>query len=271
MSKVFIVDIAKCTGCYNCQLVCKDEHCGNDWMPYAKPQPMTGHFWAKVEQKTVGKMPKVKVNYTPTFCNHCKNAPCIAAARDGAVYRREDGLVIIDPEKAVGQSQLVEACPYGAIYWNAALNLPQKCTGCAHLLDNGSTLPRCVEACPTDALIFGEESELAEKLAGAAVLRPELGCAPRVYYRNVPGQFIGGTVYDPVEEEIIEGARCRLLGGGKTWLADTDDFGDFWFKDLPEGVFSLVITAGGYKDLRIEDISTIGDCVSLGDLAMVKK
>ena len=109
MSKVFIVDIAKCTGCYNCQLVCKDEHCGNDWMPYAKPQPMTGHFWAKVEQKTVGSIPKVKVNYTPTFCNHCKNAPCMAAAEDGAVYRREDGLVIIDPEKAAGQKQIVDA------------------------------------------------------------------------------------------------------------------------------------------------------------------
>ena len=39
MSKVFIVDIARCTGCYNCQLVCKDEHCGNDWSPSQSPSP----------------------------------------------------------------------------------------------------------------------------------------------------------------------------------------------------------------------------------------
>ena len=271
MSKVFIVDIAKCTGCYNCQLVCKDEHCGNDWSPYAKAQPMTGQFWAKVEQKTVGTIPNVRVHYTPSFCNHCKNAPCIAAAKDGAVYRREDGLVIIDPEKAAGQKQIMEACPYGAIYWNEALALPQKCTGCAHLLDNGNSVPRCVEACPTDALIFGEEEELRDKLIGAVTMKPELGCAPQVYYRNIPGQFIAGTVYDPVEEEIIEGAKCRLLSGGKTWIQNTDDFGDFWFKDLPEGKFSLVITARGYKDVNIEDISTIGDCVSLGDIPMEKK
>lgn len=35
--KVFVVDIAKCNGCYGCQIACKDEHVDNDWMPYAKP------------------------------------------------------------------------------------------------------------------------------------------------------------------------------------------------------------------------------------------
>ena len=29
----------------------------------------------------------------------------------------------------------VDACPYGAIYYNSSRNLAQKCTGCAHLLD----------------------------------------------------------------------------------------------------------------------------------------
>ena len=48
MSKVFVIDVAKCSGCYNCQLACKDEHCENDWRPYAAPQPPTGQFWCKV-------------------------------------------------------------------------------------------------------------------------------------------------------------------------------------------------------------------------------
>ena len=103
------------------------------------------------------------------------------------------------------------------------------------------------------------------------VKKPETGCGPRVYYRNIPGQFIGGTVYDPEEEVIIKHARCHLSQGPKTWDAYTDAFGDFWFKDLPEGRFSLVITAKGYKDVNIEDISTIEDCVSLGDIPMEKK
>ena len=103
--KVFVFDAARCNGCCGCQIVCKDEHCGNDWMPYAKPQPMTGHFWCKVDQVVHGQAPVVKIEYTPRMCNHCDNAPCKAAAPD-AVYQREDGLVIIDPIKAKGNKAL---------------------------------------------------------------------------------------------------------------------------------------------------------------------
>ena len=158
MSKVFVIDVAKCSGCHNCQLACKDEHCENDWRPYAAPQPPTGQFWCKVTEHPRGTIPKVKIHYIPTICNHCRTAPCLSAAQNGAVYRRDDGLVVIDPEKAAGQKQLVEACPYGAIYWNEELQLPQKCTMCAELLDDPDYLsylgdpklkkPRCVEACP---------------------------------------------------------------------------------------------------------------------------
>ena len=62
MSKVFVVDVAKCSGCYNCQLACKDENCENDWMPYSKPQPKTGQFWIKVHEHPEGTIPKVKIH-----------------------------------------------------------------------------------------------------------------------------------------------------------------------------------------------------------------
>lgn len=267
MAKIFVIDIAKCSGCYNCQLACKDEHCGNDWTPYAAPQPMTGHFWMRVTDHVQGTIPKVKIHYMPRLCNHCKNAPCMAIAQNGAVYRREDGLVVIDPDRAVGQWQLADACPYGAIYWNEELEIPQKCTGCAHLLDHGQKLPRCVEACPTDALKFGEEEELKDLIEGAEVLNPEFGCGPRVYYRNIPGKFIGGTVYDPVEKEVVIGAKCRLISGGKVRMTETDGFGDFWFKDLPVGTFELVIEAAGFRPKRFEGLST-REAVNLGDIPL---
>ena len=31
--KVFTFDAARCNGCYNCQIACKDEHVANDWTP----------------------------------------------------------------------------------------------------------------------------------------------------------------------------------------------------------------------------------------------
>ncbi|WP_418253620.1 4Fe-4S dicluster domain-containing protein [Gordonibacter urolithinfaciens] len=123
--KAFLIDVAKCNGCHNCQISCKDEHCGTEWMPYAADQPMTGHFWCKVEEKVRGSVPVVRVSYTPLVCGHCDDAPCLAAAKDGAVYRRDDGLVVIDPAKAKGQRAIMDACPMGAVYWNEELDLPQ--------------------------------------------------------------------------------------------------------------------------------------------------
>ena len=66
--KAFLIDVAKCNGCHNCQISCKDEHCGTEWMPYAAAQPMTGHVWCKVEEKVRGSVPVVRVSYTPLVC-----------------------------------------------------------------------------------------------------------------------------------------------------------------------------------------------------------
>ena len=268
MSKVFVIDVARCSGCHNCQLSCKDEHCENDWRPYAAPQPPTGQFWCRVTDHPRGTIPKVKIHYIPTLCNHCDHAPCMTAAENDAVYRRPDGLVVIDPEKAAGQKQLVEACPYGKIFWNEELNLPQKCTGCAHLLDHGAKVPRCVEACPTDALKFGDEEEMADLLKDAVVLHSEYGTGPRVYYRNIPGCFVGGLVYDPVEEEVIIGAKVTLtLANGTGKETATDDFGDFWFKELPETTAAVTIEAPGFRPRTFENLDT-RTCPNLGDVAM---
>ena len=264
MAKVFCIDVAKCSGCYNCQFACKEEHCTNEWLPYAKKQPMTGQFWFKLEEHVEGSKPKVKIHYIPVLCNHCEKPACLKAAKDGAVYKREDGLVIIDPEKAVGQKEIAEACPYGMIYWNEELSLPQKCTGCAHLLEEGR-VPRCVDVCHTGAIRFGEESEFADFIDDASVFCPELGTGPKVYYRNIPGRFIAGTLYDPEEEVVIRNARCRLTCGDKTWETTTDIFGDFWFRDLPRGVYELSVEADGFEGRVFAEIDTKENSINLGD------
>ncbi|NLO47985.1 MAG: 4Fe-4S binding protein [Clostridiales bacterium] len=269
MSKAFVIDIARCSGCHNCQLACKDEHAGNDWTPYAKPQPDIGQFWLKVHDYVCGSIPKVKIHYIPKLCNHCRKADCMEACPHDAIYRRPDGFVIIDPEKCTGCDACRQACPYDAIYFNEKLNIAQKCTGCTHLLDNGSSLPRCVEACPTDAIKFGEEDELIDDIEGADVMAPETACRPRVYYRNIPGKFIAGTVYDPIEKEVVIGAQCRLNSGGKLWEAVTDAYGDFWFKDLPVGLFDLVISAPGYDYKTFSNLKTAKD-LNLGDIPLDK-
>jgi Fe-S-cluster-containing dehydrogenase component len=263
--KAFVINMDKCVGCHACQIGCKDEHCGNDWSPYAKPQPQTGQFWLKVDQKERGKAPHVKVSYMPKLCNHCDNAPCIAAAPE-AVYKRADGLVIIDPAAAKGKREIVKSCPYGVIYWNEDLEIPQKCTGCAHLLDGEHpiSVPRCMDNCHISVITFGEEAEL--DLSGCEVLHPEYGTKPRVYYRGMPKKFVAGTVYDPAAEEVVIGAACRLTGAAGTFEAKTDRWGDFWLRGLPDADFTLSIEADGKK--KEMAVSTkLGD-VGLGDIAL---
>jgi tetrathionate reductase subunit B len=267
--KAFVIDVSICNGCYSCQIVCKDEHVGNDWSPYAKPQPDTGQFWCKMNEFVRGTVPKVKMHYIPVLCMHCDDAPCLPACPvKGAIYKRKDGLVIIDPEKCTGCRSCVDSCPYGAIYFNEDLNIAQKCTGCAHLLDDGWKEPRCVDACPTEAIKFGEEPKLKDLISKAEVLHPEYKAKPRVYYMNIPRRFVAGTVYHPVEKEVVIGATCTLTDkkSGKKLTATTDGFGDFWFEGLKEGTFSLNIEKGG-KTKKIDSISTEKD-VNLGDMPL---
>jgi Fe-S-cluster-containing dehydrogenase component len=265
--KAFVIDVSRCSGCYNCQFACKDEHVGNDWSPYSRPQPTNGQFWLKIKEYTRGTLPKVKLHYIPVLCAHCENAACMEVCDDGAIYRRDDGLVIIDPVKCTGCGKCVPACPYGAVYFNDELNITQKCTGCAHLLDNGRSEPRCTEICHSGALRFIDESELGDIPEKATDLNP-CGAGPRVYYLNIPKNFIGGMVFDSDKYEIVEGAVCRLTDGEKMLETTTDGFGDFWFEGLDKALWTLTVKAGGYKKLTIERISTEEESVNLGDIAL---
>jgi Fe-S-cluster-containing dehydrogenase component len=267
--KVFIVDEAKCNGCYSCQIACKDEHCGNEWLPYAQPQPTTGQYWMRLDEKEHGSKPKVRVEYTPWPCMHCDDAPCIAAAPD-AVYKRDDGMVVIDPAKAKGNKALQDSCPYGAIYYNDELDLCQKCTGCAHLLDEGE-MPRCADMCATGGIRFGEEEDFLAEIAVSEVMLPEQGTKPRVYYMNLPKLFVTGEVWDPAANEIIEGAVVTLTEpDGSIQVQTTDDFGDFWFKRLEAGTYSLSIAAKGFETVQKDGI-VLDKSLNLGDFAMKAK
>jgi len=249
--KTIMVDIVRCNGCFNCQIACKDEHVDNDWSPIAKPQPDTGHFWMLLTEIERGQYPKVKIAYIATPCMQCENAPCLEAAQNGAAYQRKDGILIIDPVKSKGQKQLVDSCPYGRIYWNEELKIPQKCTFCAHLLDQGYKEPRCVEACPTEALVWGEYDELLKKAEGKGkkveVLKPELGLKPAVLYTGLPKRFVAGTVLFGDINECAENLEVTLTGDGTKKTTTTNNYGDFEFEGLPaDQKFSIKVEYTGY-------------------------
>lgn len=268
-----VIDVALCEDCNNCFLACKDEHVGNDWPGYAASQPAHGQRWMNIMRRERGQYPAVDIAYRPTPCMHCADAPCVAAG-NGACRRREDGIVLIDPAKAKGAKQLAAACPYGAIWWNDAADVPQKCTLCAHLLDGGWTKPRCVQACPTGALrveyLDGATWDRLVAAEGLEALNPEFGTRPAVYYKNLYRYdrcFIAGSlaVTRDGTTDCAAGVKVALHSGAdKVGETETDAFGDFRFDGLATGGgrYTLAIDAGagGRKELAVDlkESTTIG-------------
>jgi Fe-S-cluster-containing dehydrogenase component len=248
-----IIDLEKCSGCYNCFLACRDEHYGNDYPPISLAQPFTGHFWMRILERERGKYPKVKVSFIPKPCMHCDDPPCAKSASNGAIYKRADGIVIIDPEKSTGQKEIVSSCPHRVIFWNEEKNIPQKCTLCAHMLDQGEAEPRCVEACPTGALLFGDlddsTSEISKKWNSkkAEAFHPEFGLKPRVKYIGIPKRFVAGTVLLKDKDQCAENAKVTLTGRKVKQMARTNNFGDFEFEGLGEAEdFTVKVERSGY-------------------------
>ncbi|MDE2228738.1 MAG: carboxypeptidase regulatory-like domain-containing protein [Alphaproteobacteria bacterium] len=273
-----IIDVAECTNCNLCTLAAMDEYVGNEFPGYAAPMPKHGHQWIKILQKERGQMPMIDIAYVPTMCNHCDDAPCIKAATNGAIVKRDDGIVLIDPVKARGQKQLVDACPYGHIWWNEELGVPQAWPFDAHLIDQGWDKTRGALSCPTGAMktVKLDDDEMARlaREENLDVIKPEINARPRVYYKNLwryTTCFLGGSL--SVERggiiDCVEGARVRLLKDGAT-VAEilSDNYGDFKFDKLEPGSgrYSIEISAAGRapKTVAVD----LHDSLNLGEIRL---
>ncbi|MCL2392084.1 MAG: oxidoreductase [Oscillospiraceae bacterium] len=255
-----IIDVAKCVGCFNCMISCKDEHVGNSWLPYTQEQQKHDQKWINPVKHERGAAPFTEMNFVTGLCFHCENAAC-AKAQPNSVNRRKDGVVLLDAEKAKGNKALVASCPYGKISWNEELETAQKCTMCAHLLDGGWKEPRCVQACPLRALsvVSCDEAEF-EEMKKSQQLEPltDGKNAPRVYYRNLYKLntcFISGAL--AVKEGGIEkaagDAEVRLFKDGKlVTMAATDFFGEFKIDRLPKnsGKYEVECSVDGYEPVK---------------------
>lgn len=79
------------------------------------------------------------------ICRQCAKHPCLTACPEGAIYRNDDDVVIIDYGLCTDCKVCIEACPFNAMFWNPISEKVIKCDLCG-----GD--PECVKACPTEAL-----------------------------------------------------------------------------------------------------------------------
>lgn len=148
------VDRGRCIACYTCEVACKQEH-----------NLPVGPRWITVE--TVG--PRMvgqglRMDFVPMLCMHCAEPACMNACPQNAIFKREDGIVLVDDDACTGCRLCIDACPMGAMQYLAEKGVASKCTYCVERIDAGK-LPSCVLNCPTHALRFGDINE------GAGIMR----------------------------------------------------------------------------------------------------
>jgi Fe-S-cluster-containing dehydrogenase component len=269
-----IVDVAKCTNCNLCTLANQDEHVDNEFKGYSAPMPRHGHRWINILSKERGSAPVMDAVYLPIMCQHCDDAPCIKAAENGAVTKRPDGIVHIDPVKSKGQRAIADACPYDAVHWNEELDIPQHWFFDAHLLDAGWVEPRCVQVCATGALksvqVTDDEMAGIRSREGLEYLQPELNTQPRVHFKNLrrfTHEFIGGTLIRTIDgvTDCVAGAKVSLEHGG-TVVGETvtDAYGEFKLDGLApnSGTYRVSFEVDGsvakQLDVDLADSTYIG-------------
>lgn len=172
-----VVDLQRCIVCRSCTMACKQEN---------KTPP--GQHYNPVLEEEAGEYPKPSRRFFPRPCYHCEKPSCLEACPTQAIFKREDGIVYIDPDICEGVQACIAACPYevpifdeGANYhegkseWSniaspdlglmqkpskrSFVGKARKCTFCLHKQDeNGNylDLPACVKTCMGRALHFGD-------------------------------------------------------------------------------------------------------------------
>ena len=268
-----IIDVEKGVDFINAVLSAKDEYVGNEHPGYSAPVAVESSDVITIERKVRGETPVVDAVNILRMCNHCDDAPCMKAGGD-AVSKRDDGIVIIDPEKAQGRRDIVDACPYDAIVWNEELQLPQSWIFDAHLLDQGWENPRCIAACASGGIeaVKITDDEMRKRVADEQleVIDPELDTKPRVYYRNLyryNTALVGGTVTSESDavEECVEGATATLIvRGSEESVVETDVFGEFRFDRVAPniGPCEIKIACDGYAtqslSVDVQDSTNVG-------------
>ena len=160
MQTGFYFDQSRCTGCSACLIACED------WHEYDLGSEPAN--WIRLTAIEKGKFPDLSLTYLFITCLHCADPLCVPACPAGAITKREeDGIVIVDREACLGNTNCdgacQAACPYDAPQFGPEPDAKvQKCDLCLDRWAEGKK-PICVEACPMRALDAGPLIELKAK------------------------------------------------------------------------------------------------------------
>jgi len=184
-----LINLNMCVSCYACVVKCKQEN----FLP-------KGVLWGRVLVSESGENSSVSKRAYPVLCNHCQDAACVEVCPTGATRRREDGIVVVDPDMCVGCRSCLIACPYQVRTYYAKrkeyfpgqgftefekigerlcphqTGTVLKCNFCVERISAGiarglkpgvdrEATPVCVNTCPAKARYFGDLEDPAGEIS----------------------------------------------------------------------------------------------------------
>jgi len=141
--------------------------------------------------------------YLARICNHCTYPACLSSCPRNAIYKRDDGIVLIDQKRCRGYQECIKACPYKKTFFRKLTGKSEKCIGCYPAVEQGRQT-QCVNTCIGKIRISGYLSKDNEPREDnpidylvhirkiALPLYPQFGTEPNVYYIppiHVPDEF----------------------------------------------------------------------------------
>lgn len=177
-----VIDQERCIGCEACTVACIKEN-----NPTAGPWIHVKTIGGEQKDTPSGRYPNLQMDFLPHLCMHCIRPPCVEVCPTNALWKREDGVVVLDNEKCDDCQECIGACPYGSILYSPEKGLVEKCDLCDHRIDQGLE-PFCVVCCEGQAMYFGDLNDTTNHVyrlissRKALPLRSEAGTGPSVYY-----------------------------------------------------------------------------------------
>lgn len=191
---VMMIDLALCDGCKDKEIPSCLEACAvmhytpKRFKSSGEPkEPVEPQRWIDIYEREDN--PLAGPFSIPVPCQHCDDPPCVHVCPiEGATFKTEEGLVLVDVDHCIGTRQCMAACPYNVRHFNWGEPEPwagtkeenelaisrtggytptfalkhvrgtvEKCDFCSHLAKAGA-FPACVGTCPNGAMYFGDRN-----------------------------------------------------------------------------------------------------------------
>jgi len=186
-----LVNVTKCTGCWECYTACKNHNNLEDTVRFDPEDPpeLSSNCWITLFALKRG----AAWRFRKDACMHCADACCEQVCPTGAISY-QGAVVLIDQEWCVGCGYCVQACPFGVPHIDEHTGTARKCDFCIDRISNGQE-PACADACPTDAIQFGKRTGLI------AIANTQVKALKNDGYPDA--SLYGGDEYEPGGLHVI--------------------------------------------------------------------